>query len=100
MRCDRRCQPGCGSCGEQRWPSSPGAGGALAGRAAYEIKLMGDVDQLASGQLPTALGQPVGKVRWFHPVLAIPQRALDRVKDAAHEVSLIARVVLVRAGAD
>jgi hypothetical protein len=36
--------------------SSPGAGGALAGRAAHEIKLVGDVHQLARGQLPTALG--------------------------------------------
>jgi peptidoglycan/LPS O-acetylase OafA/YrhL len=38
---------GCGSCDQQDRPSSPGAGGALAGRAAHEIKLMGDVDQFA-----------------------------------------------------
>ena len=60
---------------------------------------MGDVDQLARGQLPPALGQPVGQVRRFNPVLAIPQRVLDRVKDAAQEVSLIAGVVPIRAGA-
>src|SRR5207248_5022219 len=35
----------------------------------------------------------------FHPALAIPQRVLDRVKDAAQEVSLIAWVVSIRAGA-
>ena len=34
-----RILPGCGSCGEQGRPSSPGAGGVLAGRAAREIKL-------------------------------------------------------------
>ncbi len=38
----------------------PGAGGALARRAAHEIKLVGDVDQLTRSQLPTAHGQPVG----------------------------------------
>src|SRR5205823_5997274 len=72
-------------------------GEALAGRAAREVKLVGDVDQLARGQLPAALGQPVGQVRRFHLVLAIPQRVLDRVKDGVHEVSLIARVVPIRA---
>src|SRR5215467_5910126 len=85
------------------WRTGPaavtGAGGVLAGRAADEIKLVGDIDQLARGQLPTALGQPVGQVCRFHPVVAIPQRVLDRVKDAAQEVSLIARVVPIRAGA-
>src|ERR1700688_3606871 len=71
----------------------------LAGRAAHEIKLVGDVDQLTRSQLPTAHGQPVGQVRRFHPILAAPQRVLDRAKDAAQEVSLIARVVPIRAGA-
>jgi len=33
---------------------------ALAGRAAREIKLVGDVDQLARGQLPATYGQPAG----------------------------------------
>src|SRR5260370_6903451 len=69
---------------------------ALAGRAAHEIKLVGDVDQLTRSQLPTAHGQPVGQVRRFHPILAAPQRVLDRVKGAPQEESLIARVVPVR----
>ena len=58
-------------------------GGALAGRAAHEIKLVGYVDELTRSQLPTAYGQPVGQVRRFHPILATPQRVLDRAKDAA-----------------
>ena len=61
---------------------SLGAGGALAGRAAHEVKLVGDVDQLTRGQLPPALAQPAGQVRRLHPVLAIPQCVLDRVQDA------------------
>src|SRR5260370_31242947 len=72
---------------------------ALAGRAAHEIKLVGDVDQLTRSQLPMAHGQPVGQVRRFHPILATPQRVLDRAKDAAQEVSLIAWVGPIRAGA-
>src|SRR5262249_3873468 len=88
--------PGCGSRCEQSRSSSPGAGGALAGRAAHEVELVGDVDELARGQLPAALGQPVGQVRRFHLVLAIPQCVPDRVKDAAQEVSLVGRVVPVR----
>ena len=71
----------------------------LAGRPAREIKLVGDVDQLARSQLPPPHGQPVGQVRRVHPVLAAPQRVLDRAQDAAQEVSLIARVVPIRAGA-
>ena len=70
---------------------------ALAGRAAREVKLVGDVDQLTRGQLPAADGQPAVQVRRFHPVLATPQRVLDRAKDGAQEVSLIARVVPIRA---
>ena len=35
----------------------------LAGRAAREIKLVGEVDQLARGQLPAAHGQPAGQIR-------------------------------------
>jgi Glycosyltransferase family 87 len=73
---------------------------ALAGRAPRKVKLVGDVDQLARVELPAAHGQPVGQVRRFHSVLVIPQRLLDRVKDAAQEVSLVSRVVPVRAGAD
>src|SRR5262249_7970002 len=69
------------------------------GRAAHEIKLVGDVDQLTRSQLPAAHGQPVGQVRRFHPILAAPQRVLDRAEDAAQEVSLILRVAPVRAGA-
>src|SRR5258708_22731637 len=71
----------------------------LAGPPAREIKLVGDVDQLARSQLPVAHGQPVGQVCRVHPVLAVPQRVLDRAQDAAQEVSLIARVVPIRAGA-
>src|SRR6201988_568562 len=59
----------------------------------HQVKLVGDVDPLARVQLPPAPGQPVGQVRRFHPILAIPQRVLDRVKDAAQEVSLVGRVV-------
>src|ERR1700722_16879185 len=71
----------------------------LAGRPAREIKLVGDVDQLARSKLPAAHGQPVGQVRRVHPILAAPQRVLDRAQDAAQEVSLLARVVPIRAGA-
>src|SRR5690348_11681942 len=73
--------------------------GQLAGRAAHEIKLVGDVDQLTRCQLPTAHGQPASQVRRFDPIRTTPQRILDRAKDAAQEVSLIVRVVPVRAGA-
>jgi alpha-1,2-mannosyltransferase len=76
-------------------PVSSGTGGT-----ARKVKLVGDVDQLARVQLPAAHGQPVGQVRRFHPILAIPQRALDRVKDAAQEVSLVGRVAPVRARVD
>src|SRR6185437_9541226 len=68
----------------------------LAGRPAREIELVGDVDELGRSQLPVAHGQPVGQVRRVHPVLATPQRVLDRAQDAAQEVSLIARVVPMR----
>src|SRR5260370_18050677 len=81
---------------DDRYPRAP-AGGALAGRAAHEIKLVGDVDQLTRSQLPTAHGQPAGQVRRIHPILATPQRVPDRAKDAAQEVSLIVRVVPIRA---
>ena len=63
---------------------------ALAGRAAHEIKLVGEVNQLTSRQLPMAHGQPAGQVRRSHPVLVTPQRVLDGAEDAAQEVSLIA----------
>ena len=43
-------------------PCTPRHHGALAGRAAREVKLVGDVDQLTRGQLPTAHRQPVGQV--------------------------------------
>jgi alpha-1,2-mannosyltransferase len=76
-------------------PTSSGTGGTP-----HKVELVGDVDQLARVQLPAAHGQPVGQVRRFHPILAIPQRVLDRVKDAAQEVSLVSRVVPVRAGVD
>ena len=49
-----------------------GCGGVLAGRAAHEIKLVGDVDQLARGQLPAALSQPACEIRRCYLVLAIP----------------------------
>jgi hypothetical protein len=55
-----RCRPGYDSCGEQARRRR-----ALAGRAAHEIKLVGDVDQLTRSQLPAAHGQPVGQVRRF-----------------------------------
>jgi peptidoglycan/LPS O-acetylase OafA/YrhL len=44
-----RCRPGCGNCGEQGRAPWPGAGWVLAGRAAHEVKLVGDVDQLTRG---------------------------------------------------
>src|SRR5215469_668355 len=84
---------------DDRRPRAPATCRALAGRAAHEIKLMSDVDQLTRSQLPTAHGQPVGQVRRFHLVLVTSQRVLDRTQDAAQEVSLIARVVPIRAGA-
>jgi peptidoglycan/LPS O-acetylase OafA/YrhL len=43
-------------CGQKSRFASPCNGGALAGRAAREVKLVGDVDQLASSQLPTTHG--------------------------------------------
>src|SRR5262249_25175682 len=58
--------PGCGSRCEQSRSSSPGAGGALAGRAAHEVELVGGVGQLAPGQLAAALGPPVAQVPALH----------------------------------
>src|SRR5581483_8254472 len=79
--------------------ADPAVAGTLAGRAAHEIKLVGDVDQLTGGELAIAHGQPVGQVGRFDPIVATTQRVLDRAEDAAHEVGLIPRVAPVRAGA-